>query len=77
MFDVPRLNFTSRLRLALNSQRLTDEIVPLPQRETGSWENRLDYQVGRLESSWSVRLSRVDARQFLLFMWRLQRTFGG
>jgi len=77
MFDVPRLNFTSRLRVALNSQRLTDEIVPLPQRETGSWENRLDYQVGRLESSWSVRLSRVDARQFLLFMWRLQRTFGG
>ncbi|MBL0088440.1 MAG: hypothetical protein IPP44_18000 [Ideonella sp.] len=77
MFDVPRLNFSSRLRLALNSQLQTEALVPLPQRETLAWENRLDYRVGRLDSSLSLRWSRVDQRRFTLLMWRLQRSFGG
>lgn len=77
MFDVPRLDFSSRLRVALNSQRQTDEILPLPQRETLSWENRLDYRIGRLDSSASLRWSRVDARRHLLLSWRVQRSFGG
>ncbi len=77
VFDVPRLNFTSRLRVALNTQRQSDEILALPDRETASWENRLDHQVGRLENSFSMRVSKVDGRRNVFLMWRLQRNFGG
>jgi hypothetical protein len=77
MFDVPRLNFSSRLRVALDNQLQAEALLPLPQRETLSWENRLDYRVGRLDSSLALRWSRVDRRRFTLLMWRLQRSFGG
>lgn len=77
MFDVPRLNFSSRLRVALDTQLQAEALLPLPQRETLSWENRLDYRVGRLDSSLALRWSRVDQRRFTLLMWRLQRSFGG
>jgi hypothetical protein len=77
MFDVPRLNFTSRLRLSLNTQNQSNQIVPLPDRETASWENKLEYRVGRLESAFTMRIARTDGRQQAFVMWRLQRTFGG
>jgi hypothetical protein len=77
MFDVSRLNFSSRLRVALDTQLQAEALLPLPQRETLSWENRLDYRVGRLDSALSLRWSRVDQRRFTLLMWRLQRSFGG
>jgi hypothetical protein len=77
LFNVPRLNFKSRLRVALNTQSQSNELAPLADRETASWENRLDYRVGRLESSLSLRFARIDGRQQMFVMWRLQRTFGG
>lgn len=77
MFDVPRLNFSSRLHVSMGTQRSSDQLLPLPDRETAAWENKLDYRVGRLESSVSLRVSRVDGRQQVFAMWRLQRSFGG
>ena len=77
MFDVPRLNFSSRLHLSFDTQRQPGELIPLPDRESAAWENRLDYRVGRLESSFSLRVALVDGRQQFFAVWRLQRTFGG
>ena len=77
LFNVPRLNFSSRFRVALDTQNASNQLLALADRETLSWENRLDYRVGRLDSSISLRLARVDGRQQMFAMWRLQRSFGG
>lgn len=76
VFGVPRLRFTSRVRLAHDAQWQTRALVALPDRETGSWENRLDWQVGRLDTSLALRLARQDGawREFL--QWRVLRAFG-
>jgi hypothetical protein len=76
MFDVPRLSFTSRLRMSFDSQHQSQALVPLPDRESGSWENRLDWQVGRLDASLSLRAGRVDDTWRNTFSLRLLRNFG-
>lgn len=76
VFGVPRLRYTSRLRLSHDTQRQRSALLPLPDRETASWENRLDYQIGRLETALALRVAQIDGswRQLLLF--RVQRNFG-
>ncbi|MHB8165805.1 MAG: hypothetical protein ACYDDT_03375 [Sulfuricella sp.] len=86
-FGVPRLNFVSELRIYGD--------MPLPvlagprQQESRSWENRLDYTIGRLQLRLSARVSEVSninntinttnntntTRQSLL-MFSLNRPFG-
>jgi len=77
LFDVPRLRYT--LLVGANSQQLdrraAGDIDAPRERITASVENRLDYQVGRLESRLSVRGARVDGRTVAAIVARVQRRF--
>lgn len=74
-FGVPRLRFVSELRIYGDA--------PLPmlaspqEQETRSWENRLDYSIGRLDLRLSARISEVNKKQSSLLMFTLNRQFGG
>lgn len=76
-FGVPRLRFTSRLKLAQDVLNQPGAFVTIPDRETRLWENRLDWLVGRLETQLVFRISQVDGKKRELLMWRVQRSFGG
>lgn len=76
-FGVPRLRFTSRLKLAQDVLNQPGTFVTIPDRETRLWENRLDWLVGRLETQLVFRISQVDGKRREFLMWRVQRSFGG
>lgn len=75
VFGVPRLRFASELRI------YGDAPLPLlaspEQQETRSWENRLDYSIGRTQLRLSGRLSEINKKQYSLLMFTLNRQFGG
>jgi hypothetical protein len=75
LFDVPRLRFVSRLRVSSDALYQRDVLLAIPDREGVSWENRLDYLIGQLEASATLRLAKFDgvARETLLL--RVQRNF--
>lgn len=73
-FGVPRLRFFSQFRV--NRDDLLQVLGEPVQREQNSWENRLDYTIGRLESRLTFRLSEIDSQRRWLLMWRLIRYFG-
>lgn len=74
-FGVPRLRFVSELRIYGD--------MPLPvlaspeQQETRSWENRLDYSIGRAQLRLSARIAEINNKQYSLLMFTLNRQFGG
>lgn len=76
LFDVPRLRFISRLRLAQDVLKQPGTLLSLPDRETRVWENRLDWSVGRLDTQVVLRLSQVNGRARQSIMFRVQRSFG-
>jgi len=76
LFGMPRLTFTSRLKLAQDVLKQPGSFATVLDRETKLWENRLDWQVGRLETQLMLRISEVDGRRRDFLMWRLQRNFG-
>lgn len=76
LFGVPRLRFTSRLKLAQDVLNQPGVLAIIPDRETRLWENRLDWLIGRLQSQIVLRISEVDGRQREFLMWRIQRNFG-
>lgn len=76
LFGVPRLRFTSRLKLAQDVLDQPGVLASLPDRETRVWESRLDWVVGRLESRITLRVSEVEGKRREFLMWRLQRNFG-
>jgi len=76
LFDVPRLRFSSRLRITEDVQDQPGVLVLIPDRETRLWENRLDWNIGRLESQLVLRISWVEGQRRDVLMWRVQRTFG-
>lgn len=76
LFGVPRLTFSSRLKLAQDVLRQPGTLATVPDRETKLWENRLDWQVGRLDNQLVFRMSEVDGRRREFLMWRVQRNFG-
>lgn len=75
LFGVPRLRFQSRLRLSYDTRSTINELSPVFDREEASWENRVDYQVGRLETSAIVRASRTDGYWRGLVHLRVLRSF--
>lgn len=75
VFGVPRLRFQSRLHLSHDARSQANALLAIPDREDASWENRLDYQIGRLETSALVRLSRTDGLWRGLGHLRVQRNF--
>jgi hypothetical protein len=77
LFGVPRLRFLSELRIADEAVLEQEERLLLPDRESLSWENRLDYLIGRLLFSLSLRVSEVNRNQTRSIMLRVQRDFEG
>lgn len=77
LFGVPRLRFTSRLKLAQDVLKQPGVLATIPDRETRLWENRLDWSIGRLDTQLVFRVSEVDARRRKYLMVRVQRSFGG
>jgi hypothetical protein len=75
LFGVPRLLFTSRLKLAQDVLNQPGTIASIPDRETRLWENRLDWSVGRLDTQLVLRFSQVDHKRRDFLMWRIQRSF--
>ena len=75
-FSVPRLRFVSRLRVSGDRQSLRSALASISDRETLSWENRLDYQVGRLESGVLMRFGESDGVWRRTLTLRVQRNFG-
>jgi hypothetical protein len=75
-FGIARLRFSTRLRLSHDTQHQRRALVPLPERETGAWESRLDYQVGRLQTGALLRLAKSDGLWQQTLTLRLQRSFG-
>jgi hypothetical protein len=76
LFGISRLRFGSRLRLAQDVLKQPGQMLSLPDRETRLWENRLDWNIGRLESQIVLRLSQIDGRMHQSLMFRVQRSFG-
>lgn len=75
VFGVPRLRFQSRLRLSYDTRSSSNELLAVSDREDASWENRLDYQIGRLDTSGQVRISRTDGVWYGVVHLRIQRNF--
>ncbi len=67
MFGVPRLGFVSDLMV---SQISTDGLV-----DRQDWDNRLTYSIGKLEASFSYRLTETDSRNYDLVYFRVMRRF--
>lgn len=76
LFGVPRLRFISRLKLAQDVLKQPGTLLSLPDRETRLWENRLDWNIGRLDAQLILRMSQVDGRGRQSLMFRVQRSFG-
>lgn len=76
LFGIPRLRFTSRVKLAQDVLKEPGTLSTFPDRETRLWENRLDWIVGRLESQLIFRIAEVDGKRRNFLMWRVQRSFG-
>lgn len=72
-FNVPRLRFTSELRIY--SDALLPVLATPDQQETRSWENRLDYSIGRLQLRSSVRLAEVNKVGQSLIWFSMNRSF--
>ena len=73
LFGVPRLVFSSQLRL--NRKETVQDLGAPGDRELRSWENRLDYNIGRLETRLLMRIAEVDQTQYWLVMLRAIRRF--
>ncbi len=73
-FGVPRLLFVSELRL--NSQALLPMAGGPLDQESASWENRLDYTIGRAYLRFSTRLSKIAGRTNKALLMTVTRDFG-
>ncbi len=67
LFSVPRLGFLSDLLLS----KASDE-QGVDRKE---WENRLDYSIGQLVSSFSHRIIEYDDRRYQVTFFRIERQF--
>lgn len=78
-FDVPRLRY-SAIYSANESQfksRLQGDIDAPRERINQSFEQRLDYTVGRLAFRMSMRFARIEGRRDALLLFTMNRDFGG
>lgn len=72
-FNVPRLRFTSDLRIT------GDAFIPVlatpDQQDSLSWENRLDYSIGRTQIRFSARAAKINKVTQSLLWFSLTRQF--
>jgi hypothetical protein len=76
LFGIPRLRFTSRLKLAQDMLDQPGTFATIADRETRLWENRVDWLVGRLQTQLIFRISEVDGKRRDSLTFRVQRSFG-
>lgn len=78
-FGINRLRFTSQFKV--NDTRFSDrnsgQLEPVSRnRESQSWDNRLEYAIGRTTLSAGLRYARVEGEARYLLMLKLTRYFG-
>ena len=76
VFGVPRLRFLSEFRATDQAVVEQDLAYLLPSTETLSWDNRLEYMIGRLRVTLGYRVSQVNGNRVQLAGLRIQRDFG-
>lgn len=76
VFGVPRLRFVSELRATDQAIVEQEEAYLLPATETLSWDNRLEYLIGRLRVTLGYRVSQVNGNRVQVAGLRVQRDFG-
>jgi len=77
-FQVPRLVFTSRLSLS-RQQSETERVISEVNEDTDtdeSWENSLDYRIGRLSARVDLEFVKADGSYDRLFKIQFIRSFG-
>jgi hypothetical protein len=78
-FDVPRLRYTALYSIN-DSQfktRLQGDVNAPRERVSQSFEQRLDYSLGRVGMRLSMRVAEIEGRRDTLIFFRLSREFGG
>jgi hypothetical protein len=73
-FGVPRLRFVSDIRL--NSQALLPLLSGPEEQATSSWDNSLDYAIGRTQLKLSTRLSNSAGKTNKSILFTAARVFG-
>ena len=76
VFGVPRLRFLSEIRATDQAIVEQEEAYLLPATETLSWDNRLEYLIGRLRITLGYRVSQVNGNRVQVAGLRVQRDFG-
>jgi hypothetical protein len=80
LFNVPRLNFLSELRLLSRELRrddlFEDEIGVDAERSDQVWRNELDYTVGKLEFRLLADIREIDNRWMSQVFFRVRRFYG-
>lgn len=78
VFEVPRLSFHSTLRFVSNTYI---PVVGGPEgsnkRDDKQWENRLEYNIGRLQFRLIGRLSEIQQEKQNYFLFQVRRMLGG
>jgi hypothetical protein len=73
-FGVPRLHFVSDIRL--NSQALLPLLNGPEEQATSSWENSLDYGIGRTQLRLNTRVAKIGGKTNNSIMFTATRWFG-
>lgn len=78
-FGIPRLRYYANLTVSSQqfASRLTGDVNAPRERISSSFENRLDYTIGRTDLSLTARIAEIDGQRNGLIFFRLNRQFGG
>ena len=78
VFQVPRLSFYSTLRFVSNTYvPVLGDPVGDNNRDDKQWENRLEYNIGRLQFRAISRLSEINDEKQNYFLFQVRRMLGG
>jgi len=78
VFQVPRLSFYSTLRFVSNTYvPVVGDPVGDNSRDDRQWENRLEYNIGRLQFRAISRLSEINHKKQNYFLFQVRRMLGG
>ena len=78
-FDVPRLRYTALYSINESQvkTRLQGDVNAPRERVNQSFEQRLDYNLGRVAMRLSMRVAEIEGRRDALIFFRMSREFGG
>lgn len=78
-FDVPRLRYTALYSINESQfrTRLQGDVNAPRERVSQSFEQRLDYSLGRVAMRLSMRVAEIEGRRDALIFFRMSREFGG